>query len=239
MTTPTPSPSASQMSSAWPSVFTQPRSAQYIGCIGSMASGMPAGRAYLASSAMESKTCFLAPARSLDWSASPPTTSTRQRAPSSTASSTARRLSSMARSWPATSEAAKKPPRHNPVTSRPALRIRRAFSAKPPACISMTPRVDRGDAELLASLDRFTDGALPPDGRGVERQQVGIAGEIAHGLHTMPCTASTARTRRAASSGSRNSPARSASRTSSARCTSERALCWPPTITKWSWWPFR
>ena len=110
----TPSPprargsSPSQRSSACSSVFTQARSAAYIGCSGSIASGMPAPRAYSSSS----RDAVRAPARARrrgPWTAPsrprdcgrPPTTSTRQGAPSAAASSTARRLSSRARARPA------------------------------------------------------------------------------------------------------------------------------------------
>ena len=46
------------------------------------------------------------------------------------------------------------------------------------------------------------------------------------------------RIRATAISGSRSSPALSARRNSSAKCRMDRALCWPPTMTKWSWCPF-
>ena len=45
--------------------------------------------------------------------------------------------------------------------------------------------------------------------------------------------------RDAARSGSRMRPAASASLNASIRCSSERALCWPPTMTKCFWWPLR
>src|SRR5262249_48327729 len=47
-----------------------------------------------------------------------------------------------------------------------------------------------------------------------------------------PCTASSFAIRDAASSGSCSTRALSARRNSSARCKSERALSWPPTMTK-------
>ena len=54
----------------------------------------------------------------------------------------------------------------------------------------------------------------------------------------IPFVASNCFMRAQASGGSASSPAASASRKSSARCSTLRADCWPPTITKWSWWPF-
>ena len=85
------------MSSACSSVFTQARSAAYIGCSGSIAIGTPAARACGSSAAMPSVTIRAGVGRG-PWSrpGRPPTTSTRQSAPSAAASSMARRLSSSA-----------------------------------------------------------------------------------------------------------------------------------------------
>src|SRR5690349_18873763 len=52
--------------------------------------------------------------------------------------------------------------------------------------------------------------------------------------HARPWTANSLVMRVAASSGSCSTRAWSARRNSSARWTSERALSWPPTMTKWS-----
>jgi len=52
-----------------------------------------------------------------------------------------------------------------------------------------------------------------------------------------PFSASSARMRWVAWSGSARAPAASARRNSSHRWGSERALCCPPTRVKWSWWP--
>jgi hypothetical protein len=73
---------------------------------------------------MPSCTWCLAPPRSFDPAGSPPTTSTRQRAPSACASSIARRLSSFQ------SFAVKKPPRHRPVTVSPFALIARAGNSR-------------------------------------------------------------------------------------------------------------
>ena len=61
-----PRPSSSHRSFACAIVFTHARSAAYIGCSGSIASGMPAGRAYSSSSPMPSRTISRAPGRSFD-----------------------------------------------------------------------------------------------------------------------------------------------------------------------------
>src|SRR5205807_9110008 len=52
-----------------------------------------------------------------------------------------------------------------------------------------------------------------------------------------PCSASSCFMREQASGGSDSSPAASASLNSSQKCSRWRADCWPPTITKWRWWP--
>ena len=119
------------MSSACSSVFTQARSAQYIGCSGSIASGTRLARACSSTAAMPSVTIRRAPARSFDPSGRPPTTSTRQHAPIVAASSIARRLSSIAARRPAASAAGNMPPRHRPVTVSPCCRISRAASPAP------------------------------------------------------------------------------------------------------------
>src|SRR5262249_58821638 len=54
-----------------------------------------------------------------------------------------------------------------------------------------------------------------------------------------PANLSTVRIRSVASSESRSRPAWSDRRKISARWTAERPLSRPPTILKWSWWPFR
>ena len=88
---------------------------------------------------MPSRTISRAPIRSFDTIVPPrsfgrpPTTSTRQRAPSAQASSTARRLSSSAARRPSRSAAGNMPPRHKPVTCSPASRMRFAVSASPVA----------------------------------------------------------------------------------------------------------
>ncbi len=54
-----------------------------------------------------------------------------------------------------------------------------------------------------------------------------------------PCWDIKTLMRRVARSTSCNTPASSARRKSSAMWSAERALCWPPIMTKWSWWPLR
>src|SRR6185437_16635615 len=80
---------------------------------------------------MPSRTMARASMRSREPGASPPTTSTRHWAPIAAASSTARRLSSSARSRPARSKLVNMPPRHRPVTVSPLARIACAASATP------------------------------------------------------------------------------------------------------------
>src|SRR5437016_5483132 len=88
---------------------------------------------------MPSRTISRAPRKSFETTlplrslGKPPTTSTRQRARSATASSTARRLSSSAARRPSRSIAGNMPPRHSPVTVSPASRMRCAVSLRPVA----------------------------------------------------------------------------------------------------------
>ncbi len=128
-----PSPMRSQRSTAWPSVFTQDRSAAVIGCKGSIATGIPTSLAYSVVRARPSATISRAPARSRDPGGSPPTTITRHAAPMAAASSTARRLSSRTAGVRVPSRV-NHPPRHNPETVRPASRIIRAPAAIPASC---------------------------------------------------------------------------------------------------------
>ena len=140
------------------------RSAACIGCSGSMASGTPALRASGRMAAMPSRTWFRAPIRSFEPGGSPPTTSTRHCAPSSCASSIARRLSSRQ------SLAVKKPPRHRPVTTR--LFSRMAFFALLQAHLRhlVAPGRDAADAVARAAVDHLREVPLLAHGRRVERQ---------------------------------------------------------------------
>src|SRR6266850_3587224 len=77
--------------------------------------------------------------------------------------------------------------------------------------------------------------------RGLEFRRVLFRSELGVGRFAHPPTPLMARKcliLDAASSGSRSKPAASARRKVSARSTTERADCWPPTMTKCSWWPF-
>ena len=101
----------------------------------------------------------------------------------------------------------------------------------------ITPWIDGPDAAPGAGLDDGRQCELLSHRRRVDREMRHAAREVAH--QTIPCTARTVPMRLRARSGSRSRPARSARRNSSARCGSERALCWPPTMTKWSCRPLR
>src|SRR4029077_852852 len=90
----------------------------------------------------------------------------------------------------------------------------------------VAPGVYRPDAMTHTGFDRFAQIPLLPHSREVDRQPVGV--------HARPCTASSFFMRAAASSGSCKPRALSASRKSSARCNSDRALSCPPTMIKWS-----
>ena len=111
---PSPSPSSSHRSLAWPKVLTQARSAAYIGCSGSIASGTPQPRAYLAL-----RRCRREPARARRRVLRPgrkPAHHHHQTFRSGAASSIARRLSSIAARRPCRSAAGNMPPRQKPVT---------------------------------------------------------------------------------------------------------------------------
>src|SRR5688572_20164067 len=83
----------------------------------------------------------------------------------------------------------------------------------------------RGEERIPDFAERRVEVArLPPEGP--------------EGGQPHPCIASSCFMRAHASGGSESSPAASASRNSSLRCRMCRADCCPPTITKWSWWPF-
>ena len=92
----------------------------------------------------------------------------------------------------------------------------------------VAPRRDRRDAAGEAGVDRLVHRPLLANGGEIDRQPLDRHGRP----QFSPPTASTLRMRPAARSGSRSTRAWSARRKSSARCTSERALCWPPTMTK-------
>src|SRR5262249_53685887 len=101
----------------------------------------------------------------------------------------------------------------------------------------IAPGADAADAATGAGLENRRQLEVLAEGRGIGGEMGKARREIAH--QAIPCTARTRTMRRRASSGSRNSPARSASRNRSAKCGSERALCCPPTKIKWSCRPLR
>ena len=95
----------------------------------------------------------------------------------------------------------------------------------------VAPGIDGADAMPRAGLDDGCEIALLADRRRVQRQPAMVGGKIAHQA-SMPRVASTVFMRRVASSGLASSPALSASRNSSARCSVERVLSCPPTMVK-------
>jgi hypothetical protein len=123
------------MSSAWSIVFTQARSAAYIGCSGSIAILTPQAWACGSMAAIPSVTICRAPGKSLEEAGNPPTTRTRQSALSAAASSMARRLSSICRWRPSAVSAGNIPPRQTPVTRILLAATIRAASFNPIAAI--------------------------------------------------------------------------------------------------------
>ena len=121
------------------------------------------------------------------------TTITRQSAPSSAASSTARRLSSIACARSSAVGAGKKPPRQSPVTRTPFARTIRAAAASPIVATWSRHGADRGDAMAQAAVDRLREVPLPANRGEVDRQAVE---RLPH--HATPCTASTRLIRAAA-----------------------------------------
>ena len=94
----------------------------------------------------------------------------------------------------------------------------------------VAPRRDGRDSRALAAVDQLRQRPRL-HGRGIDGEQLGVMGKIAHHAIT-PRIAITMRMRAAARSGSASRPAASARRNSSARCKVERALSWPPTMMK-------
>ena len=242
--------SASHRSSACSSVLTQARSAAYIGCSGSIASGMPAARAYSSVAAMPSRTSprargdVLGRAAPASAPGRPPTTSTRQAASERLrlvdgaavvverglrgrrhrSPGTCRRGSSRT----APGRASRTQPRRcargrwRATWSRHGEIARMPCRAQASMMLSSVP-APRRVAVLIESqrwsAEKSRIAAPASGGDAVQRQQ------LAH-----------ARAPRARARSSR--PARSARRKTSAKCSSERALCCPPTIVKCDWWPF-
>ena len=104
-----------------------------------------------------------------------------------------------------------------------------------------------GQAQIAAALPGLVTGinhiqarrqTQRPPGRQMGRPKIAkpdLQDIAVHGFDfypSTPCMASMVRMRAAAMSGSRSRPAASARRNNSARCNRERALCWPPTMTK-------
>ena len=155
MATPTPSPNASHKSSACASVFTQARSAAYIGCSGSIASGILLERAW-----GEWRRCRLPPCGARAWISrepfgKPPTTRTRHSAPSADASSIARLLSSMAACRPAWSGRRKHPAAAIAAHFHAVVLDRANGRIKADGRDLVAPRIDRSDAVPCAGFDGF------------------------------------------------------------------------------------
>src|SRR5688500_730428 len=96
-----------------------------------------------------------------------------------------------------------------------------------------------GRAEALAPENQHLGGEeCIPYRAAVRSDLVAFHAEaVAELPQAHPCTASSCRMRAQASGGSASRPEASARRNSSLRWRMWRADCWPPTITKWSWWP--
>ena len=151
------------------------------------------------SSPMPSRTISRAPARSFDsivpsrFFGSPPTTSTRHRAPSASASSTARRLSSCAARRPSRSERREHPAaaiagdRESGIPDAP----RRVLQAGGRHLVS--PGRDAADAVAGASGDGLGQRPLPPHRRGVECKEVGVGFGHGVGFRSSPRAIASAR----------------------------------------------
>src|SRR3989440_4732122 len=103
------------------------------------------------------------------------------------------------------------------------------------------PHGDVGHAVAGAGVDGLRE-TRPLGGDLVEAEpgdRWGPRGQTSRRRHSPPAMASTGRIRSAARSGSSSSPAQSASRNSSARCSTERPVSAAPIIRKCRWWPFR
>ena len=182
--------------------------------------------------AIPSRTIWRAPAMSRSGDA--PHTRTRTCAPRAAASSIARSVSSI-RSKRA--RLGRRGKHSAPADARDAdAGVAHEPSSDVHSCLMelVPPYSDRRHAVSRAAVDdlskrralrrRLVKAQAPNIGqrRGVERL----------GAHAMPATAKTAFARAAASSGSSISPAESASRTTSARWMTERALSAPPSMRK-------
>src|SRR5262249_14520266 len=93
----------------------------------------------------------------------------------------------------------------------------------------VAPGIDGADRMARAGVDDLQQVALLAHGGGVEREPAVGVRKIPHQAST-PRTLNTAFMRRVAASGLASSPALSASRNSSARCSVERALSCPAII---------
>src|SRR5690606_16858520 len=117
---------------------------------------------------------------------------------------------------------------HEPVLVDARFRFREAQGGD-----LVPPGPDPAEAMPRAALDDLGEAPLLANRGAVQREPVGARRGQRH-----PCSASSSRMRRQASSGSASRPAASASRKSSAKWSTFLADCWPPTMTKCSWWPF-
>ena len=195
----------------------------------SRAARPPAGHR-AAARPVASRTCRRAPAMSREPFGSPPTTRIRHCAPIAAASSTARRLSSSAARRPAASAAGNMPPRQRPVTVMSCARMSLPARSTPQACTMSRQGEIAEMPGARAALDQLLERPRL-HGHRVDREQRAVVRKVAHQAAT-PRVAITRRMRAAALSGSRSRPAASARRNSSARCSVERALSWPPTSVK-------
>src|SRR6185503_19968972 len=99
----------------------------------------------------------------------------------------------------------------------------------------VAPRRDPGDAGADAAINELLQ--IPRlHRRRIDGEQRFVLGEVAH--QCTPRAAITVFIRDVARSGSASRPAASASRNSSARCSVERVLSWPPIMVKWFCNPF-
>src|SRR4051794_41637040 len=97
-------------------------------------------------------------------------------------------------------------------------------------------RQELAGAELEAAEHQDLPGEeCVPDIAERRGDVVGLQAERAERSQPHPWISSSCFMRAHASGGSASSPAESASRKSSAKCSTCRADCWPPTMTKWLW----
>src|SRR5262249_12676027 len=98
---------------------------------------------------------------------------------------------------------------------------------------------EAGGREFLIAQNQHLGGEeCVPDLPEIRADVVRFRAKCAELSQLHPRVARSCFIRAHARGGSDNRPAASAKRKSSLKCRMFRADSWPPTMTKWSWWPF-